>query len=139
MTNELKGFDPRTCIFGKMNRMNRLVDNVFRKHLSVHGITSGQTTILFILSKHPDGLNQKTLGDFAMLEKSTVNRNLKRLIDNEWLSKDNFPTIKITRKGIEKVKSILPDWNKAMNDISIILNEEGLNAVDTLYNQLTKK
>ena len=130
-------FDPKECISGKMMRLNRVTANIFRKYLSPFGITDSQLTILFILSKK-SGLNQKQLSDLTVLEKSTLNRNLNRLIGSELVSKADFPLIKITIKGKTLVNAILPEWKKAMNEIERMLESDGKNALDTLIKKLLK-
>tara|TARA_R110000868_G_scaffold185617_3_gene427613 strand:+ start:454 stop:870 length:417 start_codon:yes stop_codon:yes gene_type:complete len=134
---ESDSFDPKECISGKMMRLNRVTANVFRKYLSPFGITDSQLTILFILSKK-SGLNQKQLSDLTVLEKSTLNRNLNRLIGSELISKADFPLIKITIKGKTLVNAILPEWKKAMNEIERMLESDGKNALDTLMKKLLK-
>ncbi|MBO6515707.1 MAG: MarR family transcriptional regulator [Bacteroidia bacterium] len=131
----LESFDPRMCISGKMTRINRITANIFRKHLHPYDITNSQTTILFILSKL-QGLPQKRLSEIAVLEKSTLNRNLKRLYDKELVSRKDFPVISITNKGKQFVNDIIPAWRNAMDEITNILNPEGEQALNLLHNKL---
>ncbi len=118
-------------------RLNRVTANIFRKYLNPFGVTDSQLTILFILSKM-DNLNQKQLSDIAILEKSTLNRNLKRLIESELITKKDFPIIKITSKGKNLVKKIIPEWQKAMNEIEDLLETDGKKALEILTQKLIK-
>ena len=124
----LKSFNPRECISGKMMRLNRVTASIFRKYLSPFGVTDSQLTLLFILTKRND-LNQKQLADFAKLEKSSLNRNLKRLITANYVTKENFPLIIITTKGKLFVNDIIPAWKKAMNEIEALLENDGSKVV----------
>lgn len=133
----LPSFDPRTCISGKVMRLSRATANIFRKYLQPHGITDSQLSILFILSKS-DGLTQKQLSDIAVLEKSTLSRNLKRLLDKQYVSRSDFPIISITEKGKQFVNDIIPEWQKAMNEIREILGEDGEDALNLLHSKLLK-
>ena len=133
----LDSFDPKNCISGKMMRLNRVTANIFRKHLSPFGITDSQLTLLFILSKRDD-LNQSKLSQIAKLEKSSLSRNLNRLMDSELISKQEFPLIQITIKGKALVNKIIPEWQKAMDEISTLLGKVGVNALDTLTDKLIK-
>ena len=130
-------FQPKDCISGKMMRLNRVTANIFRKYLSPFGITDSQLTLLFILSKR-DNLNQKQLSDITRLEKSSVNRNLKRLIESELISKKDFPLIQISDKGRVLVSDILPEWEKAMCEIGELLEADGKQALDTLTKKLLR-
>jgi DNA-binding MarR family transcriptional regulator len=133
----LASFNPRECISGKMMRLNRVTANIFRKYLSPFGVTDSQLTLLFILSVR-NNLNQKELSEIAKLEKSSLNRILKRLIDSELISKENFPKLSITSKGLVLVNDIIPEWKKAMSEIEVLLESDGKLALDTLAKKLLK-
>lgn len=131
----LRNFNPSECISGKMMRLNRVIANVFRKHLKSFNITNSQVSLLFILIK-AGGLTQKQLSGFAQLEKSSLNRNLKRLFDKNYITKTNFPIIEITSKGKSFVNKIIPEWQKAMDEISELLEEDGKTALGLVYTKL---
>lgn len=131
-------FNPRECISGKIMRINRLTGNIFRKYLAPFKITDSQLTLLFILTKR-GGLTQKQLSDFIFLEKSTLNRNLQRLIDKQYITRINFPVIEITNKGKKFVENIIPEWEKAMAEIRGIIGNQGEEAINTIHKSLTKK
>ncbi|MEQ9187182.1 MAG: MarR family winged helix-turn-helix transcriptional regulator [Cryomorphaceae bacterium] len=133
--DNLATFDPSTCISGKMMRMSRVTASIFRKHLSPFGVTNSQLTLLFILSKR-DGLNQKQLSEIAVLEKSSLNRNLTRLVDAGYVSKAEFPIIMITEAGKTLVNDVIPEWRKAMIEIEAKLESDGLQALGTLSAKL---
>jgi len=116
-------------------RMSRVTANIFRKYLSPFGVTNSQLTLLFILAKR-DGLSQKQLSEIAVLEKSSLHRNLIRLVDAGLVAKEAFPLIKITDEGKSLVNEVIPEWRKAMDEIKSKLEGEGLLALDTLTDKL---
>ncbi|MGB1296032.1 MAG: MarR family winged helix-turn-helix transcriptional regulator [Flavobacteriales bacterium] len=128
-------FNPRVCISGQVMRLNRIIANVFRKYLKPFGITDSQLTILFILCKKNE-LNQKKLTEITKHEKSSLNRNLNRLIDMEFVTKVNFPLIQITEKGKTKVLEIIPEWEKAMKEVNELIEDEGVDALNLIMNKL---
>ena len=130
-------FNPRECVSGKVKRLNRLTANVFRKHLSPFGITDSQVSLLFILSKKGK-TNQKELTEITQLEKSSLNRNLKRLVDKNYISKQEFPLLKLTHTGKVFVENIIPEWRKAMTEIKGLISVEGLNGIDTALENISK-
>ena len=132
----IEKFNPRECISGKIMRISRITATIFRKHLSPFGITNSQLSLLFVLTK-TGGLTQKQLSDFIFLEKSSLNRNLKRLLDKEYISRDSFPVIQITHEGKIFVERIIPEWEKAMSEIKHILGNDGQESVSILLNKLT--
>ncbi|NER15226.1 MarR family transcriptional regulator [Leptobacterium flavescens] len=134
-TDILDSCDPRQCISMKMLKCNRIISQIFREHLKEFGITNSQLTVLFIASKR-EYLNQAMLSEMLYLEKSTISRNMKRLFDKEFISREEFPQLKITEKGKEFLRLVIPKWNSAMEEAKAKLKEEGLQSLDSLLYQL---
>ncbi len=118
-------------------KANRIVANTFRKHLKPFGITDSQLSILFVVTKAPD-VNQKRLSDILYLEKSTVNRNIARLIERNYIALDDRLMLSTTQKGLIFLEEVIPHWDMAMKEIRGILGKKGLAAVGTILSQLTK-
>lgn len=131
----LHSIDPTTCLNGKMNRINRLTANIFRKHLKNFDLTSSQLTILFVLFKR-GGVTQKELTDILFMEKSSVNRNLRRLLEKGYATKKGFPIIEITTDGKLLLEKVVPSWQAAMLEIREALQQDGEDAVDTILSKL---
>lgn len=127
--------DPSTCLSGKMNRINRLTANIFRKHLSGFDVTSSQLSLLFVLLKS-GGMTQKEMTDMLYLEKSSLNRNLKKLFEKKYATRDEFPIIRITHEGKVLVDEVIPSWEAAMKEIRSLLHEDGEAAVNTVLSKL---
>lgn len=129
----IEQLDPRQCVNGQVNRLKRFTGNVFRKHIEPFGVTSSQLSLLFILSKRRSH-TQVELTKITILEKSSLNRNLKRLLEMDLLAKGNNRQILITEKGLDLVEKIIPEWEKAMREIEEILGKVGvlgLQQIDT--------
>lgn len=133
--NNIKNFDPSSCISGKVTRINRITANIFRKHLLPFNITNSQLTLMFIMSKKRTA-TQKELSEMIFLEKSSLNRNLKRLLDRKLLDQSVFPKLQITTDGLYFVENILPVWEKAMKEIREKLEPEGEHALNTVHARL---
>ena len=99
------------------------IRNNHLKHLKDLNITNSQISLMFVLSKKKS-VKQSELSRIAILEKSTLNRNLKRLLERGLITRENFPLIEITEKGIDFVISAIPPWNAAMSEIREILKEK---------------
>ncbi len=134
----IENCDPRTCISSKISKVNRIVANIFRKHLKPYDITDSQLTALLVITKVGD-ITQKNIADFLYLEKSTVNRNLKRLIDNEYIKNHSSTKYATTEKGRIFLESVIPQWHLAMDEVQDILGIEGVDALNQLENILTLK
>lgn len=128
--------NPRVCISAKMMKCNRIVSSVFRKHLKPYGITNSQLSTLFVITK-ADNPSQKLLSDKLYMDKSTVNRNLKRLLENGWIVKQNIHQLQTTIKGKALLEVVIPHWDNAMTEIRTLLEDEGELALNIMLQKLT--
>lgn len=131
----LDSVDPTTCISGKMNRISRLTANIFRKHLSGFDLTTSQLTLLFVLLKS-GGKAQKEMADLLYLEKSSLNRNLKKIFEKQYATRNEFPIIKITHKGKVLLDEVIPHWEAAMKEVRSLLHHDGEEAINTILTKL---
>ncbi len=131
----LESANPSQCIASKMMKCNRILSQVFRKHLLNFGLTNSQMTILFIIAKKGD-VTQAQLASMLYLEKSTVSRNMRRLFEKELIIKEKNQIINITEKGKSFLEKIIPQWDKAMEESRKLLANDGLEALDTVLSKL---
>ncbi len=128
---------PATCISGNMMKCNRIVANIFRKYLKPFGITDSQLSILFVVTKASE-VNQKKLSDRLFMEKSTVNRNITRLMNQQYIEMNGQRYLHTTKKGKQFLEKILPHWDLAMREVQDILERDGVAALSTILNRLTQ-
>lgn len=132
----LKNCNPSECYSSRIMKCNRVIANIFRKHLKAFDITDSQLSILFVISKMKD-VNQKIISDYLILEKSTVNRNLKRLVDKKYIEVQHQFTYNTSDKGNQFLEKVIPHWQKAMDETAIILEDVGVSSLNKLTAQLT--
>lgn len=132
----LSSFNPSACINGQIARIYRISNAIFRKYVSPFGITNSQLSLLFICAKM-NHLNQKQLATIAQLEKSSLNRNLRRLVSQGLITKDEFPLIRITTKGRLLLEDVIPAWEEAMQEIKLKLGDEGVASLQMIHQSLT--
>lgn len=135
---QIEAFNPMECLSGRISRIHRLTATIFRKHIAPFDVTNSQLTLLFILSKH-DTLNQMQLATIAKLEKSSLHRNIKRLIGKKYVSKADFPLLQLTDNGKKLVNTIIPEWEKAMTEIREIIGKEGESSIHLIHQNLISK
>lgn len=128
--------DFSTCIAGKVGRISRITSNIFRKHLKPLDITDSQLSILFVTSKMGK-VTQKQISDFLYLEKSSVNRNIRRLVSKKFLAEEKLPIVVITELGLDFVDKAVPSWKSAMDEIKEQLTSDGINAIDNVLDKLS--
>lgn len=115
-------------------RISRLTAQIFRNHLSAFDISNSQVSLLFVLSQR-QAMRQRDLCDFMALEKSSLNRNLKRLLDKGLISKP-AQLLGLTESGELFVRDVIPAWEAAMAEIRSKIGVEGETAISNLVNNL---
>jgi len=132
----LNACNPSICFSGRMMRMDRIVSKIFRKHLASFGLTNSQLSILFITSKKGI-VTQQELADMLYLEKSSISRNMKRLLEAEFIKKIDTRQLEMTLKGKQLLEQLIPKWEDAMIEVNDILGDDGRSAFNTLYTKIT--
>ncbi len=121
------------CIGSRLRRLSRIADGQIRKFLGDHKITENQMTILFTL--HELGkVEQGRVGEVLCLERSTVSRNMKLLEKQNLLRRTGAyrPEVELSPQGMDLVKILIPQWEKAMDILVKQLQEEGLQSLQNL-------
>ncbi len=133
---KLEAANPKQCLMRKMLKCNRILNQVFRKHLLPYEVTNSQMSILFIVAKK-ELVSQQELADMLYLEKSTISRNMRRLFERQFLLKEKGQKITMTPTGKKFLNGLIPAWEKAMKEARLLLKEEGEEALNLLLNQLS--
>ena len=126
------------CVGSRLRRLSRIADSHIRSFLGDHKITENQMTILFTLHELRK-VEQGKVGEVLFLERSTVSRNIK-LLEKQGLivrSMDYRPEIELTSEGIELVKILIPQWEKAMDVLVGQLEVEGMDCLLKLENRMS--
>ncbi len=118
-------------------KANRLIGQIYRKHILPFELTNSQLSILFMISNGIH-INQAKLAEMLAMEKSTVSRNLRRLLESELIIKSPQNNLTMTRKGKSLLKKVIPAWDQAMKEARSVLGHNGEKAVNLILNKLTK-
>lgn len=117
------------CLAGRARLISRAVSRIYDDALRPHGITTAQMGILVAVTC----LGKPRSSDVARalcLEKSTLSRNLDRMIDHGWLeivSGDDARSqrLRATSKGATLVEKVAPAWQSAQRKAKTLLGEKG--------------
>jgi len=121
-------YEVEECIGSKFRGISRKIDAIYRKHLEGTNITENQLSIMLALSK-TGKIEQIEIGRILNLERSSMSRNLTRLIDQGFIHKEgavNRPLISLSKDGLQKVTSLMPSWERAMDEVTGMLDEKAL-------------
>jgi DNA-binding MarR family transcriptional regulator len=109
------------CIASRIRLLNRLVSGAYDKALRPHGVRISQLNVLVsIASRGP--LRASQLARLLKLEKSTLSRDLDRLLAHGWISRS--PQLEITAQGLASVKKCLPAWRQAQREARKLLTPQ---------------
>ena len=127
--------DPRQCIASKMMKSHRIINGIFRKHLKGFDLGNGQLSMLFVITKS-GGMTQAGLSEHMFMEKSTVSRNVARMLKKGFIVREVSGIIRITDDGLAMLDEVIPQWELAMTETRALLKQDGEAAVDVLLMSL---
>jgi DNA-binding MarR family transcriptional regulator len=134
-------YEIQECIGARLRGLSRKVDSIYRKHLEGMNITENQLSVMMALYKTGQ-IEQIEIGKILNLERSSLSRNLTRLITQGFIKKEgavNRPLISLSEKGVKKVENVLPAWGLAMDEIHDLLDEKTLAGFNVFEEALKRK
>lgn len=103
------------CIAMRVRRLGRRVTRIFEEELRPHGVGIAQLTILVAIAR-AGPLRPSELGRLLDLEKSTVTRNLERLLARGWIRSTPEPEghgvrVELQAAGRAAIEGAYPAWS----------------------------
>ena len=126
------------CIGARLRKLSRVVDGKFRTALKGTDITENQMTLLFFLEKMGE-VDQGVLGKKLILERSSISRNINVLHKKGFVNKteDYRPQIFLSPRGKTLVQSIIPLWEKVMEELNNSLGNDNIQNLQAMEKALT--
>jgi DNA-binding MarR family transcriptional regulator len=105
------------CIAMRVRRLSRTVTRIFDDALRPHGIGTAQLNMLVAITK-AGPLRPSALARALDLEKSTVTRNLERMLAHGWIrstpdAEPNGVRVEVQPAGRALLAQVLPAWKGA--------------------------
>jgi DNA-binding MarR family transcriptional regulator len=131
-----------TCIATRVRQLSRIVTRVYDDALRPHKITASQFTLLTQLA-HTDGITAAEIGLDLDIEKSTLSRNLKRLLALGHIEMDppagrRGRGLHLTPRGKAVIREAYPLWQEAQRRSIDIMGEDARSILDGLLSQAEK-
>ncbi|MBU2532348.1 MAG: MarR family winged helix-turn-helix transcriptional regulator [Alphaproteobacteria bacterium] len=125
-----------SCLASRVRQLSRIVTRVYDDAMRPLGITASQFTLLTQLGQQ-DGITAVEIGYTLDIEKSTLSRNLKRLlalglIDMEPPAGRRGRGLHLTPKGQVMIKEAYPVWKEAQVRASALLGTDCRQTLDRL-------
>jgi DNA-binding MarR family transcriptional regulator len=135
-----KTANPLDCVAGKLIMSLRTVSAIYRRHLKKHRLTMSQWSILQVLAYHGE-MPQAMLGKMLKLDRSTITRDLKRLLKKGYLERSgaiNKKNVGLTELGVQFVENIIPDWQRATAEAGDLLGHDGMESLNIVLSKFFK-
>ena len=130
------------CISTRVRQLSRIITRVYDDAMRPLGITASQFTLLTQLAQQ-DGITAVEIGHALDIEKSTLSRNLKRLLQDGFITMDppagrRGRGLHLTPRGASVIQQGFPVWREAQTRTIRVLGPESRSILDTLLGQAEK-
>ena len=130
------------CLATRVRQLSRIVTRVYDDAMRPLGITASQYTLLAQLASR-DGITAVEIGYDLDIEKSTLSRNLKRLLALGHIVMDppagrRGRGLHLTPKGMTVLKEAYPVWQLAQSRTTAVMGAECRATLDRLLDQAEK-
>ena len=130
------------CLATRVRQLSRIVTRVYDDAMRPLGITGSQFTLLTQLGQQ-DGITAVEIGFSLDIEKSTLSRNLKRLLALGLIEMDppagrRGRGLHLTPKGQAMIKEAYPVWSAAQRRALSIMGEGSRTTLDNLLQNAEK-
>ncbi len=127
------------CLATRVRQLSRIVTRVYDDAMRPLGITASQYTLLAQLASR-DGITAVEIGQDLDIEKSTLSRNLKRLLALGHIIMDppagrRGRGLHLTPKGQVVLKDAFPVWQEAQRKTVGVMGPESRAVLDGLLSQ----
>ncbi|MGL4395162.1 MAG: MarR family winged helix-turn-helix transcriptional regulator [Hyphomicrobium sp.] len=125
-----------TCLATRVRQLSRIITRVYDDALRPLGITASQYTLLAQLASR-DGITAVEIGHDLDIEKSTLSRNLKRLLALGHIIMDppagrRGRGLHLTPKGQAVLKDAYPIWLDAQKKTVGVMGSDSRSVLDGL-------
>ncbi|MCH7791292.1 MAG: winged helix-turn-helix transcriptional regulator [Planctomycetes bacterium] len=123
----------RECLVTRVRLLDRVLCGVYDAALRPHGLRATQMSLLVALSVRGEG-TATGLGGALCMDRSTLSRNLERLIGRGWVREregvdGRSKLLSVTSAGRKRVERALPAWESAQRRARSMLGKEGVAAL----------
>lgn len=126
------------CQCNNIRRTSRAVTKFYERIMQPCGLKATQYTLLFILKDYGP-MTMNDLSEASHLERTTLVRNLKLLVEKGWVVMEKEGpkayTVKLTEKGRDTWNKAYPYWEQAQQTTKQLLTDDEVN----MFTQILEK
>lgn len=124
------------CVALRARRMSRIITRIYDEAMRPLHLTASQFTLLTSVAQH-DGVTAAEIGFDLDIEKSTLSRNLKRLVSLRLITMDppagrRGRGLHLTPAGETAIQSAFPVWRQTQERVEVALGDNTTGTFDKL-------
>lgn len=130
----------RECVAARLRIANRAVSKLYDRALRPHGIRISQLNILVVVSLFGQA-RQQDVCKALFMERSTVSRDVERMIANGWLDSSTgedarTSVLQVTPKGRKLLEKVTPAWHEAQQRAIALFGQDQIAALGRIVSAL---
>lgn len=123
------------CTCFRLRKLTRTVSRLYDQHLASEGLKTTQYSLLKNIARQSRPVSE--LADLLAIERTTLTRNLKPLVDAQWVTlahgaDSRQRIVSITDAGRDKISAARAAWRLAQTELEDTLGIESVRALTTL-------
>jgi DNA-binding MarR family transcriptional regulator len=128
------------CLAVRARMLSRAVSAIYDRTMEGHDVTISQVNIMVMVGHRP-ACTPGEIGRTLAMERSTVSRNLRPLLERGWLAGDvgdagRLRSVRLTQRGEKKVASLIPSWRRAQDLAASLLGQSGAASLKEIGDRL---
>ncbi len=123
------------CTCFRLRKLTRTVSRLYDQHMAVVGLKTTQYSLLKNIERGPKPI--AVLSSLLAIERTTMTRNLKPLVDAQWVElkpglDGRQRIVSITEAGREKIRSARQAWRAAQTELEDTLGIDAVHALTAM-------
>lgn len=116
----------KECLLMRVRTLSRVVTSIYEKKLQKYGLKATQLNILVTVA-NLGSIQQKRLGNYFQMEKSSLSRTLVPMETNGWIRIEKSGVSKrvyITSSGLKVLDKIFIEWKTAQQEVETLIGQQ---------------
>lgn len=131
----------RECFGMPLRMLHRAVSAVYDDALADHGVGIAQLNLLVAVERLGERATPSLISRLLMLEKSSVSREVDRLVERGWMTRSasgdgRSQRLALTVQGRRLIDAALPSWEAAQARVRALLGGAGADQLRSMVERL---
>jgi DNA-binding MarR family transcriptional regulator len=131
----------RECLGMPLRMLHRVVSAMYDDALREHGVGVAQMNLLVAVECLGDRATPSLLSRVLVLEKSSVSREVDRLVERKWMARSTgddgrSQRLALTTQGRRLLDTALPSWEAAQARVRALLGDQGADLLLSMVDRL---